>query len=52
MKGMTLLALAASLVMGAHARADDRDLWMFAQWAGDHRRVPSARCWWMHAFMV
>ncbi|BBR55817.1 Peptidase M15 [Pseudomonas guariconensis] len=36
MKGMTLLALAASLVMGAHARADDRDLWMFAQWAGDH----------------
>jgi len=36
MKSIRLLALATALSMGAIAHADERDLLMFAQWAGDH----------------
>lgn len=35
MKGMKLLACVAGLLAGI-AHADERDVWMFAQWAGDH----------------
>lgn len=31
--------LAVALIAGA-AQADERDLWMFAQWAGDHQTRP------------
>ena len=35
MKGMRLLACTAGL-LASIAHADERDVWMFAQWAGDH----------------
>ncbi|MGC3893876.1 D-Ala-D-Ala carboxypeptidase family metallohydrolase [Pseudomonas urmiensis] len=34
------LILAASLLSAAVTQADERDLWMFAQWAGDHQTRP------------
>ncbi|MBF8669546.1 DUF882 domain-containing protein [Pseudomonas putida] len=37
---MKQLLLAASLLITATAHADERDLWMFAQWAGDHHTRP------------
>lgn len=36
---MRRILLAAMIVAGA-AQADERDLWMFAQWAGDHQTRP------------
>lgn len=36
---MRRLVLAAMFMVGA-VHADDRDLWMFAQWAGDHQTRP------------
>jgi hypothetical protein len=34
------LILAAGLLSAAVTQADERDLWMFAQWAGDHQTRP------------
>ncbi|MCV9918887.1 D-Ala-D-Ala carboxypeptidase family metallohydrolase [Pseudomonas sp. BT-42-2] len=34
------LILAASLLSAAVTQADERDVWMFAQWAGDHQTRP------------
>ena len=36
---MRRMVLAAMMVAGT-AQADERDLWMFAQWAGDHQTRP------------
>lgn len=36
---MRRMVLAAMILAGA-AQADERDLWMFAQWAGDHQTRP------------
>ena len=32
--------LTLGLALGGVAHADERDLWMFAQWAGDHHTRP------------
>lgn len=37
---MKKLLLAAGLLIAGAAHADERDLWMFAQWAGDHQTRP------------
>lgn len=37
---MKKLLLAAGLLIAGTAHADQRDLWMFAQWAGDHQTRP------------
>ncbi|WDY57317.1 D-Ala-D-Ala carboxypeptidase family metallohydrolase [Pseudomonas sp. PSKL.D1] len=37
MRGATWLLMA---VMAGSAQADERDVWMFAQWAGDHQTRP------------
>lgn len=37
---MKKLLLAAGLLIAGTAYADQRDLWMFAQWAGDHQTRP------------
>ena len=37
---MKRLLLAAGLLVAATAHADERDLWLFAQWAGDHQTRP------------
>lgn len=34
------LLLAAAVLSSTMAAADERDLWMFAQWAGDHQTRP------------
>ncbi|MGY4524212.1 D-Ala-D-Ala carboxypeptidase family metallohydrolase [Pseudomonas sp. TE21394] len=39
MKGARWLLLVLGM-LGAAAHADERDLWMFAQWAGDHQTRP------------
>ena len=37
---MKRLLLAAGLLVAATAHADERDLWLFAQWAGAHQTGP------------
>lgn len=37
---MRQLLLAASLCIASATHADERDVWMFAQWAGDHQTRP------------
>ncbi|HEN8712906.1 TPA: peptidase M15 [Pseudomonas putida] len=34
------LLMATGVMLGGVAQADERDLWMFAQWAGDHQTRP------------
>lgn len=40
MRRATGLIGAAGVLLSAMAQADGRDLWMFAQWAGDHQTRP------------
>ncbi|CAM3759143.1 Peptidase M15 [Pseudomonas reidholzensis] len=40
MKHARMLALAGALLAAGGAQGDERDLWMFAQWAGDHQTRP------------
>lgn len=40
MKTARMLLCAAGLNIASVAQADPRDLWMFAQWAGDHQTRP------------
>ncbi|MBO0368584.1 DUF882 domain-containing protein [Pseudomonas putida] len=40
MKTARMLLCAAGLSIASVAQADPRDLWMFAQWAGDHQTRP------------
>lgn len=40
MRRASALVMAASVLSSALALADERDVWMFAQWAGDHQTRP------------
>lgn len=40
MRRASTLVMAASVLSSALALADERDVWMFAQWAGDHQTRP------------
>lgn len=40
MKRTKWLLMATSLMLGGVAQADERGLWMFAHWAGDHQTRP------------
>ncbi|MDZ3993810.1 hypothetical protein PspTeo4_28728 [Pseudomonas sp. Teo4] len=40
MKSMKWVLVAAVATIASASQADERDLWMFAQWAGDHQTRP------------